>query len=401
MSLRERLERTVAEQRGVLGTHPAVVRRGTYCGRGILGRNRSRRAGDVDDRGYLPVEWWIMSQTPAVNPMPVDGEGITGVRDRGGSVHRLDQAVDACGTLLFGNYVDRWPLFKLLDIGGDAVQPDFADTLEAPPIPAHVHGGSIADGRARGTGKWEAYFFPPTDVGPTRLRLDGVKTRLGLNPQTTREAFTTALLEFGVSDRMYTLLNEYPIAPYEGWDIPPGVVHAPGPWPTLEVQTPQDDFNLAAWQLGQRLDPEGRAREFKELVLRGLRTPCDYVSELVDWRASTAADFQAAHHRRAAVLEDDDRGRRLRIFFDPFDAEALEVRCGKRWTIGADDRPVAVVVWAGSGTVNGMGVDAGGQRECLVTPGHGLDVLNTGAADLVLLLLLPLPRPIIGPTNPA
>ena len=36
----------------------------------------------------------------------------------------------------------------------------------------------------------------------------------------------------------------------------PGVVHAPGPWVTFEIQKPQDDFHLCAWQLGKQLSNE-------------------------------------------------------------------------------------------------------------------------------------------------
>ena len=42
-------------------------------------------------------------------------------------------------------------------------------------------------GRCVGHGKTEAYFFPPLDVPPYNLKLDSVKTRLGLKPGVTKE----------------------------------------------------------------------------------------------------------------------------------------------------------------------------------------------------------------------
>lgn len=58
---------------------------------------------------------------------------------------------------------------------------------ETPPIPCHVHAGEVVGKRCVGHGKTEAYFFPPVDVPPYNLQLTGVKTRLGLKPETTKD----------------------------------------------------------------------------------------------------------------------------------------------------------------------------------------------------------------------
>lgn len=69
-------------------------------------------------------------------------------------------------------------VFLLLDKG----------TPEAPPIPCHVHAGEVVAGRCKGHGKTEAYFFPPLDVPPYNIHLDGeVKTRLGLKQGITKD----------------------------------------------------------------------------------------------------------------------------------------------------------------------------------------------------------------------
>ena len=46
-----------------------------YSGRGIIAPNTEFRPGLVDSRGYLPVEWWIMSKTEAKNAEPKENEG--------------------------------------------------------------------------------------------------------------------------------------------------------------------------------------------------------------------------------------------------------------------------------------------------------------------------------------
>ena len=55
-----------------------------------------------------------------------------------------------------------WPLIKVLDIGGDEVETSFG-TVEAPPIPPHIHAGCTAAGKGNlKCGKAEAQYFPPT-----------------------------------------------------------------------------------------------------------------------------------------------------------------------------------------------------------------------------------------------
>ena len=48
----------------------------------------------------------------------------------------------------------RWPLVKILDIGGKPVVPSFSDEPEVPPIPAHVHNGIVVDGVMVWYGVW-------------------------------------------------------------------------------------------------------------------------------------------------------------------------------------------------------------------------------------------------------
>jgi len=48
--------------------------------RNILGQNSHSAASGRDERGYLPVEWWILSLTRALNPEPsasIAQEGVT------------------------------------------------------------------------------------------------------------------------------------------------------------------------------------------------------------------------------------------------------------------------------------------------------------------------------------
>ncbi|MBI5369337.1 MAG: hypothetical protein HZA54_20040 [Planctomycetes bacterium] len=389
--LRARVVETLRRAAGVLVGVPAIVYRGTYTGRGIVGANETRDAAGADGRGYVPVEWWVMSVTAAANPVPLPGEGLTAVRLADGGTVALAELRGPCADLVFGGAAARWPLLKLLDIGGKPVAlPGRAP--EVPPIPPHVHAGEIVNGRAVGPGKLEAYFFPPVDVPPYSRALGAVKTRLGLRAGVGRDEVLRALPRFGAGEEMYDLMNEYAIAPYDSWTIRPAVLHAPGPWPTVEIQAPQDDFNLAAWQYGARPDAAGRAGLYRDLCLRGLPDERAFLAEVVDWETSTRPDFRAAFYRAAAVLEEGRWGVRRQIFTGAFYGELVEVRPGERYRRPAGAEPAAGLLWSGRAEVNGTALADGdlARREFLLAPGHGLEAVNPGDGPLLLFLLYPI-----------
>ncbi len=262
---------------------------------------------------------------------------------------------------------------KLLDIGGRPVAGPGSDGTsqpEVPPIPAHVHMGDIVNGHPTRRGKAEAYFFPPVDHVITIT--DRPVTRLGVRPGVTQSQVLAALGEFACSDRMYGLLNEFPIQPGEGWTIVPGVIHAPGPWPTLEMQRPQDDFNLFAWQMGSHVpDALERAKLKEEVVCRGLPSDAACVEELLDWPLTSASDFQARFKRLPKLLRSETWGTQHQVFFDIFYGESLKVVRGQSATrCESKGRAFSAVVWTGRGFINGLFVDAsrGDLRE-LVAPG--------------------------------
>lgn len=377
--LKQSILQTLEQQNGILFAEPAIVYRITYSGRDILAKNSRFEKGYVDERGYVPVEWWIMSMTPAGNAVKKQGEGVTKILLSDGTVS-LIQAREVCEQELFGSFAQRWPLTKILDIGGAKVKTSFG-TEEIPPIPPHVHFGEIVGGKATKVGKKEAYFLPPLDVAPynkTQTEFGKVVTRLGLKPTITKEQFLHALKSFGKDDVMYTLLNEYEVQPYDCWTIQPGIVHAPGPWLTFEIQKAQDDYNLCGWKLGMRLAEKEHEKEHQEQCLRGLPSEEAFLKEVVDWEASSDTQFREHHHHTAKVLEQGDWGRRLQIFFDGFYGEAIEVKPKKMYTRPATEKPYAGMVWSGTGELNDQDVDCENKlrKEFLVTPNTLLFVNN-------------------------
>jgi D-glycero-beta-D-manno-heptose 1-phosphate adenylyltransferase len=376
-SMQEEIMTEIKNRNGVLFALPAVVQRSTYKGRNILAQNSSYN-DDADERGYLPVERWIMSMTQAENEIMVQGEGITQLQI-GKKPISLHQAAEIAEHALFGEYRNKWALTKILDIGGDSVVPSFSSQPEVPPIPVHVHAGQVKDGKIEPPGKLEAYFFPPVTQ-----EFGAVVTRLGLRSDVSKEEVVTALAKFGQDDSLYGICNIFPVHPYDGWIIPPGVVHAPGPWLTFEIQVPQDDFNLLSWQFGERADEEKK----NELQLRGLRDEQDVFEQTIDWEMSTHPEFRQKFYRPSKILEQGRWGRRLQIFFDTFYGESIEVHPGQTFSRNPDERPFAGLVWSGNGRVNGNAVEK--FKEFLVTPHTLLEIENTGNEVLMVFTVFPL-----------
>ena len=186
---------------GLLPCRPELVHRGTFCGRGLLGRNQTRTAEDADSRGYVPVEWWIASTTKAQNPLPKlnEREGITKIHLNIDSDPTVSIEIGLDHVMSELKATCDWPLVKLLDIGGKGVKVNFSNEkemkIEIPPIPAHVHRGDIVNGHPTGYGKYEAYFFPPVDHLSDRITLgpNPPVTRLGFRPDVSKTQVITRI----------------------------------------------------------------------------------------------------------------------------------------------------------------------------------------------------------------
>ena len=73
--LRQKVLNTLKSNSGILVAKPSLVGRHTYLGRDILAPN-SDKEKHGDERGYVPVEWWLCSTVMAGNPIMKDNEGV-------------------------------------------------------------------------------------------------------------------------------------------------------------------------------------------------------------------------------------------------------------------------------------------------------------------------------------
>ena len=232
--------------------------------------------GGIDER-------WFSSTTPADNgPLTAPNEGLSFIvfEDKG-KVEKvlLRDAVEELKGQLIGDRIynerRRWPMYS-----------KFFDNKGA--LPLHIH---HRDEHAKLTGqlgKPEAYYFPPQ---VNNYGGDFPYTFFGLTPGTTREQVRRCLLDFVKGDNKITNISQaYRLEAGTGWDVPPGVLHAPGSLCTYEPQKASDVFAMYQSLTGDQVVP-------KELLWKD--TPpektddIDHLLNVIDWELNVDPSFKA------------------------------------------------------------------------------------------------------------
>lgn len=245
--------------------------------------------GGIDER-------WFASTTIADNgPNTAQDEGLSFVvfENEGRTeqlslldvINELQSAI--IGERLWSEY-GKWPMFsKFFDNKG--------------PLPHHIHHRNQHAALIGQMGKPEAYFFP------TQLNNYGADfpyTFFGFEPGTTKEQVRQALMNFTKGDNKITNLSKaYRLEPGTGWDVPPGVLHAPGSFCTYEPQTASDVFAMYQSLVGDQIIAE-------ELLWKN--TPSDklgdfdYLMDVIDWEANTDPEFAQNHFMRPRAVRSVD-----------------------------------------------------------------------------------------------
>ena len=269
-------QKALAQGQGILRLAPTWVPR-SFCVPGrriklhpddyyVLGGVR----GGIDER-------WLSSTTPAKNgPLTGENEGLSFVIfSDGNSEERvlLKDVIDELKGEIIGDRL--WNEYKSW-----AMYSKFFDNMG--PLPHHIHHNDEHAAKIGQLGKPEAYYFPP------QLNNHGGDfpyTFFGIAPGTTKEQIKECLVNFTKGDNKLTNYSQaFRLEPGTGWDVPPGMLHAPGSMCTYEPQKASDVFAMYQSLVNEAIIPE-------ELLWNG--TPPDRIGdydqlmEVIDWELNT------------------------------------------------------------------------------------------------------------------
>lgn len=235
MTKKELAEKAMKEGNGVLRLAPNWVPR-SFC---RPGRRLKLHPNDYyalgTERGAID-ERWFASTTHAENgPGTPDDEGLSYivVNEDGSEKVLLRDAVAELGEKIVGPAIwdkyHRWPCYS-----------KFFDNLG--PLPHHIHHNDEMAALTGQKGKPEMYFFP---AQYNNYPGEFAYTFFGLNPEVTKEQFKKALEDFKKGDNhILELSRAYKLQVDTGWDVPAGVLHAPGSLCTYEPQFASDVFAM-------------------------------------------------------------------------------------------------------------------------------------------------------------
>ena len=232
--------------------------------------------GGIDER-------WFSSTTPADNgPLTGKNEGLSVIVFEDGSQTKQVLLRDAVSDLKGDLIGDRiwnehgcWPMYS-----------KFFDNKGA--LPHHIHHAQKHAELTGQKGKPEAYFFPPQ---VNNYGGDFPFTFFGFAPGTTKEQVRQCLINFTKGDNKITNISQaFRLEPGTGWDVPPGVLHAPGSLCTYEPQKASDVYSMYQSLVGDAIVPE-------EILWKD--TPenrmgdVDWLLEIIDWELNVDPNFQA------------------------------------------------------------------------------------------------------------
>lgn len=280
MSVSSIVNKALEQGKGVLRLAPNWVPR-SFC---VPGRRIKLHPDDYyamgGERGGID-ERWFSSTTPADNgPLTSKDEGLSFiVFEDGGKVEKvtLRDAVAELKGEIIGQRIwkehNRWPMYS-----------KFFDNKGA--LPHHIHHDDAFAGLTGQLGKPEAYYFPPQ---VNNYGGDFPYTFFGLAPGVTKEQVRQTLADFEKGDNKITNLSAaYRLEVGTGWDVPPGVLHAPGSLCTYEPQKASDVFAMYESVPHHQVVP-------KELLWKD--TPkdklgsVDHLLSVIDWDLNVDPNF--------------------------------------------------------------------------------------------------------------
>ena len=342
----------------------------------VLGLER----GGIDER-------WFASTTHAENgPATPEDEGLSYVVSADGSKRMLLRDMveelkgEIIGEALWSKY-GRWPMFsKFFDNKG--------------PLPHHIHHRDQHAARVGAAGKPEMYFFPAqcNNHGGTFPF-----TFFGLNPDVSKADVKKCLENFTKGDnKLLDLSQAYKITLDTGWDVPPGVLHAPASLCTYEPQFASDVYAMYQSVLygGECVSEDLLWKNCPEEEKGNF----DYLMDVIDWEANVDPDFKKNRFMAPVVIHSDDRYTEEWICYkcDTVCAKRLTVQPGAQVVI-RDEAAYGMILLQGRGQMGVWELETPtliryGELTCdeyFITEGaakEGVTIINTSQTEPIVML---------------
>ena len=337
-------QKALTQGEGILRLAPTWVPR-SFC---VPGRRIKLHPDDYYVLGGIRGgidERWLSSTTPAKNgPLTGEYEGLSFIIFNDGNTEArvlLKDAIDELKGEIIGDRL--WNKYKSW-----AMYSKFFDNMG--PLPHHIHHNDEHAAKIGQLGKPEAYYFPP------QLNNHGGDfpyTFFGIAPGTTKEQIKECLMNFTKGDNKLTNYSQaFRLEPGTGWDVPPGMLHAPGSMCTYEPQKASDVFAMYQSLVNEAIIPE-------ELLWNG--TPPDRIGdydqlmEVIDWELNTNPNiletrFMAPKPVKAVAEMEAEGYLENWICYrsEAFSAKELTIAPGKTVTI-KDSAAYGIIMMQGHG----------------------------------------------------
>ncbi len=338
---------------GILRLLPNWVPR-TFC---IPGKRLRLHPDDYyafgGHRGGIDERWFASTVNADNGPLTLEDEGLSYIAlDEGPDPEKilLRDAVGLIGENILGKEImDKY--------GGWDMFAKFFDNME--PLPHHLHQDDESAARVGQKGKPEGYYFPKQLNDHTAYF---PYTFFGLNPGTTRDDVKRCLENWDKGDNGILFLSHaFKLKLGTGWNVPPGVLHAPGTYLTYEPQRASDVFamfqslvwdRVLGWDMLVKDVPDAQKQDL------------DYIVDLIDWDLNLDPYFhrnsflQPKPVKEIAEMKDQGYEEKWVVYdSDFFGAKELTVFPGREVRI-TDSAPYGLITIEGYGTLGALAIEA-------------------------------------------
>ena len=342
MSTRGATQDAIDAGAGILRLEPCWVPR-TFM---IPGRRLRLHPDDLyalgGHRGGINERWFSSTTHASNGPGTPEDEGLSYVRMEDGSRVLLKALVDEGGDLLLG-------ASTMQREGGWNLLCKFFDNMGA--IPHHLHQSDAFAKLVGQKGKPEAYYFPPQY---NQIENAFPFTFMGLEPGTTAADVRRCLENWSKGDNGILFLSRaYRLQPGTGWQINPGILHAPGSLVTYEPQVNSDVFSMFQSLV------DGRVVD-RSLLTKDVRPEyhddLDYLVSMLDWDANVNPEFANTNRKFPRPLlpghDGADGYREQWVCYGTawYSAKELTVMPGRTVTI-KDAAAYGLILTQGHGTI--------------------------------------------------